>query len=36
MKMVTVEFYTMAVGGGVKRVLESRRMPRFADEESFI
>ena len=33
--MVTVEFYKTDVGG-VEHVTETRRMPRFADRESFV
>jgi len=33
--MVTVEFYKTDIGG-VERVTESLRMPRFADRQSFI
>jgi hypothetical protein len=34
-QMVAVEFYKMAIGGGVGRLLERRRMADFADRQEF-
>jgi hypothetical protein len=34
-KMVAVEFYKMAMGGGVGRLLERRRLADFADRQEF-
>src|ERR1700743_1867307 len=34
-KMVAVEFYKMAVGGGVGRLLERRRVADFVDRQEF-
>jgi hypothetical protein len=33
--MVIVEFYKMAIGGGVGRLLERGRLADFADQEEF-
>jgi hypothetical protein len=34
-QMVAVEFYKMAIGGGVGRLLERRRLVEFADRQEF-
>ena len=34
-QMVAVEFYKMAIGGGVGRLLERRRLADFADRQEF-
>ena len=34
-QMVTVEFYKVAIGGGVGRLLERRRLVDFADQQEF-
>jgi hypothetical protein len=33
--MVTVEFYRIAIGGGVGRVLETQQVPPFSDKTAF-